>query len=257
MTNTIDAHIHLFDHAGLLAQIPSECIGFCDIPLYKGPSLPGLCEQAYDKYLPYILTQCPGARVLCTAPSFDELSRIWARHGQNLSGFGELKMYDLYKDHNVSYKDPIFLEQVLGFSETVGNLPVYVHWTLRSISDYRSLRAILNKHPAVPVVLCHCGLDQYLSRPYVSYEYALRLASECQSLWLDLSWHGLIWLSKNKPDFWKLPRNKILLGSDFSPHMDRIKNPLYTRADINTLLAEFGSLCDWDNNARRLLRITP
>lgn len=248
----IDAHIHLFDHAGLLENIPERCIGFCDIPLYKGPDLDGICEDAYDKYLPYLVQRYPCAKFLCTAPTFSELTRIWAKHRYLLSGFGELKMYDIYKDKAAPYKDSVFLEQVLNFSAQNGNKPVYVHWTIRTPLDYRTLRSLANKYPRVPLVLCHCGLDQYLTEPLNSFRLALRLAIECPSIWLDLSWHGLIWLNKNPAQFSELPRTKILLGSDFSSHMDRTRDPIYTREDINNLINKYKGFCNWDNNVCRL-----
>ena len=104
------------------------------------------------------------AVILLTRPyearTIEDIKTIYEKYPKIIKGFGELKCYNEYKGEKVPYKKISFVRQVCRYSMDNGNLPVYLHWDICDEKDVQKLSKLLRDYPTVPVVLCHCGMNE-------------------------------------------------------------------------------------------------
>lgn len=207
-----DGHIHLFSHRGLNPDsLCPMCVGFADIELdhLKDYDVPAL----YDKYLPQVRCMYP----LATGLTIDDIKSIYKAHKDKIAGFGELKLYDSFKDKPLNFKKISFAREVCKFSEECGCLPVYIHYELCTAREVQFLSNLLNDFPDVPVVLCHCGMNQ--NNHQYAYGVVVELMSQYSNLWVDVSWDASDWFSHNPMLLTQLDRDRVIWGSDLSPRL--------------------------------------
>ena len=209
-----DGHFHAFSHRGVNKMSSAELrVGFADIELdcldqYK--DIPGM----YDRMMP----KCERIGAwLATALKIEDIKEIYKRHPNEIKGFGELKLYDVFKDKPVNYKKISFAREVCKFSEECGNLPVYIHYELIELLHVRAIDKLLRDFPDVPIVLCHLGMNQ--SNQEFAFNTVKKLAYDHGNCWLDISWDAARYLSTNPMLITQLPPDRIFWGSDTSPRL--------------------------------------
>lgn len=246
----IDSHVHLFDAAGLNPYIPYRCVGFGDID-YNHPRRYKDMPSLYDKYLPMVTG--PGRWILATSMgSVDQLETIWKSHKEVIRGFGELKLYDYFCGKKVPYKKLSFLRDTLKLSKEVGPMPVYVHYIPRSARDVERLANDIADFPDVPIVLCHCCMDDRCENPDWNYGQVQQIALLHPNVFVDISWDALFYMYNNPMRILSLPTDRVLLGSDASPLGYRSKHPTYSQKHIREMMASLGTYINWDANVWRL-----
>lgn len=223
-----DGHYHAFSHRGV-NRCPDDGrlkVGFADIELdcvneYK--DIPAL----YDRMMP----KCPNVGVwLATGLTIEDIKEIYKRHPEDIKGFGELKLYDEFKGKPVKFKRISFAREVCKFSESVGNLPVYIHYELNEPLNVRAMDKLLTDFSDVPIVLCHLGMSS--RNQDFAFGAAKMLAAKHGNCWLDISWDACDYLAYNPMLITQLPQDRIFWGSDTSP---RLEAHDYKTADIPTI----------------------
>lgn len=214
----IDGHLHAFDHEGCLKCPPMTpyAVGFADIVLRK-PNQYKDMSKLYKTYIP----KCPWVKYwLATGLDINSIKKVYEENREYIRGFGELKLYDMYKGKEIDMKDIRFAKQVCKFSEEVGRLPVYIHYNLVNDGDVKKFKKLLEQYSTVPVVLCHCGMSE--ESHMFAWEGVLKLMREHGNLWVDVSWEASKWLFKNPFLLTQLIRERVIWGSDDSPARHRV-----------------------------------
>lgn len=256
-TPFIDSHVHLFDADASLKSRSKCCVGFADID-YNHPDKYKDMAGIYAKNQPII--DAPGMIPLVTAMDIDNIKKIWNSnpgtyyidHKDGFKGFGELKLYDLFHGEPVKYCSLRFLREVLKFSRSVGCRPVYIHYILRDAKKVSSLISILKDYADVPIVLCHCGIDDAVESMDWCWMQACQLATTFTNLFLDVSWDALYYLYRNPMKIYQAPAGQLIIGSDKSPLGERSKHPTHTQDEIEFLMMRLGKYIDFDRNIRNL-----
>ena len=150
--------------------------------------------------------------LLATAVNIEDIKKIYSEFPNIIKGFGELKCYSSYQDKQVPYKKISFVKQVCKFSNNCGNLPVYLHWEIENEKDIKILKKLLTQYPTVPIVLCHCGMNEF-NKDY-AYIQSNYLANQFENLWLDISYVALDYFYENQLKINTLPKHKIIFGTD-------------------------------------------
>lgn len=124
----VDGHIHLFDKDKSIYDFDytplPKLVGFIDIePLCidKYKSVGSMYESFIKKYYnknKHIL--------LLSGTNIDDIKKVYNKYPKIYKGFGEIKCYDKYKGRDVGTKKISFIDEVCKFSESVGNLPIYI-----------------------------------------------------------------------------------------------------------------------------------
>lgn len=210
-----DGHVHLFSHRGPLEHNCAPCVGFADIELdhldeYK--DLPGMYRKYMDKF--------KGVRWLATGMDINQIKEVAEALGDRCAGFGELKLYDVFKDKEVPYKRISLAREVCRYSQKKGNLPVYIHYELTNLNCVARFENLLKDFPEVPIVLCHCGMNEKES-PEFAWNQCGRMVRTYSNLYLDLSWAAAKYLSTNPFLLTQLPPDRCFWGSDFSPRLEK------------------------------------
>jgi len=167
----------------------------------------------YEKYI-----DIPCWKMLATALNIGDIKKIYNAHPDKIAGFGELKLYDKFKGYEVNYKHISFARQVCKFSDELGGLPVYIHYELNEPWEVRAMDRLMRDFPDVPIVLCHCGMND--SNQEFAFGAAKKLAAEHGNCWLDLSWDAAKFFSTNPMLITQLPGDRIFWGSDTSPRLE-------------------------------------
>ncbi len=223
-----------------------SCVGFIDIEydhLDEYKDIPAM----YDEY---IKKKPNEVRLLASATDFDDIKEIYNRHSDVIRGFGELKLYDSFKGKEVNFKRLSFARRVCEFSRTVGNLPVYIHYELTKDIEVQRFDKLLADFPEVPIVLCHCGMNE-CNQEY-AWAAAKKLAHEHGNCWLDLSWDAAKWLSSNPMLITQLPTDRCIWGADTSPRLKAHEFKSATLDDIYTWRNAIQPYFNSDNNIKRL-----
>lgn len=208
-----DGHIHLFNHKN---PIPKKfnfkkCVGFMDIE-YDSKNI-----NVLDSYTNYIENHWDKDKeiLLATGITVEDIESVYEKYKDIISGFGELKCYDVYKGEKVPYKKIQFVKQVVSFSKKCGNLPVYIHWELNTVKDVEKLENVLKTYPTVPIVLCHCGMNE--NNQDFAYLESIRLQKIYSNLWLDISWIASDYFVKRYfMGLDSIDRDRIILGTDIN-----------------------------------------
>lgn len=221
----LDGHLHVFDSEGVLNRAPltSYAVGFMDFDLKNPPKdIIGLYKKNMKK--------CPWVKYwLLTGPDYESIESAF-KELNCFSGFGELKLYDRLGDEMVGKKDISLLRKVVKLSESAGNLPVYVHYSLEEDRDAKALKKVLETYPNTPVVLCHCGMNSRVHEG--AWERLLGLLENHKNLWVDLSWEASRWLLQRPILISQLPGDRVFWGSDDSPYRQRKRDPEYADKHI-------------------------
>jgi hypothetical protein len=245
----IDGHCHTFSHRG-----PNPCtlpvsrsVSFADIELdclseYK--DLPGM----YSKYIGEL---DPSKHSWCaTGLDIDTIKTIYKEHSDVIVGFGELKLYDVFNGKDVKFKRISFAHEVCRFSEQVGSLPVFIHYEITSTVESEALKRLCNKFPDVPVVLCHCGMNE--SNQQFAFDAVRNLVATSSNLWLDISWDAAKWLAANPMLITQLPLDRLIWGSDTSPRLQAHGFKSATLDDIKSWESAVVTYFDSDKNIHTL-----
>lgn len=208
-----DGHVHLFNHKNPIPKNHGfeKCVGFMDIEYDDIDNI-----NVLDSYKDYITNHWDKEKeiLLATGITFDDIKAVYDKYPKVIKGFGELKLYDMYRDKKLPYKKISLVKQVAKFSESVGYLPIYIHWELTTPKDVAKLEEVLSAHPLVPIVLCHMGMNEE-NRAFAFVE-ASRLQKLHNNLWLDISWDGVDFLSQNPMQSNMLVLDRIVLGTDLN-----------------------------------------
>lgn len=211
-----DGHYHAFSHRGpTIIQVNGNglCVGFADIEL-DCPDKYKDIPKMYDDMMP----KCKNIGVwLATGLTIKDIKEIYKRHPNEIKGFGELKLYNRFKNKQVDYKRISFAREVCEFSAECGNLPVYIHYELDDPKNVRVFDKLLTDFPDIPIVLCHLGISE--SNTEFAFNAAKKLAAEHGNCWLDISWDAAKYLSQNPMLITQLPQDRIFWGSDISQRL--------------------------------------
>lgn len=234
-----DGHVHIFSQRGVINMPSCSCVGFADIEFdYPIPNLVNL-------YSKYIDMDCIW---LATATNIETIKEIYNQFPNKIKGFGELKLYDCYCGCKVDYKDINFANQVCEFSESVGNLPVYIHFELCDNQDVKDFERLLKEHPKVPIIMCHLGMNE--KNQEFAFNNFFRLQCSYKNLYGDISWDAAQYLK----DKWSLVSclDRCIWGSDSSPRqMQAVNKTYYSTADTQWIAHTIKS----DRNIEKLFRI--
>lgn len=213
-----DGHIHFFNHnSSIVGKIPHEIyhdmkmVGFMDIEFDNIDNYNTV--KLYDRFIDSVYDSNKHI-LLATATNINDIKRIYKKHSNIIRGFGELKCYDKYQDKPVNYKDISFVNEVVSFSSDCGSLPVYVHWEFNNIEDVYELENIIKQYPNVPIILCHCGMND--TNTEFAYHESYRLSELYDNLWFDISYTALDYFASNPMRILNLPNDRIILGSDLN-----------------------------------------
>lgn len=206
----IDGHFHSFNHKVEIDLVSGygKAVTFMDLEYDKKNLTP---IKSYDRFIENKYNSYKHI-LLATGTNIDEIKEIYNKHKDKIRGFGELKCYDKYLGVSVPYKKISFVNQVCRFSKSVGCLPVYVHWEINNESDLKHFERTLNIYNDVPIVLCHCGMND--ENQAYAYTQVCQLMRTHQNLWVDLTYTASNFFSNNVMLLDTLDKNRIILGSD-------------------------------------------
>jgi hypothetical protein len=214
----IDGHIHLFNwEESIVGKIPhgnnpnTKMVGFMDIEFDNIEKYNTL--RLYDEFIKNHYD--PDFHILlATGTNIEDISEVYNKHKDIIRGFGELKCYDQYQGIPINYKKISLVRDVVKFSSKNGNLPVYVHWELNEKSDVVKFEKVLKDFPGVPIVLCHCGINEKYSE--YAYSAAQKLSRMYGNLWLDISYVAINFFYEKPWLLLQLPSDRIFIGSDLN-----------------------------------------
>jgi len=89
---------------------------------------------------------------LATSLNIEDIKKIYNQNPDKISGFGELKLYDTSRGEKINLKKISFAKDVCKFSESVGNLPVYIHFNIKNKSDVERFNNLLSNYPYTPIM---------------------------------------------------------------------------------------------------------
>lgn len=208
-----DGHIHLFNSKQALPQHDfgevGKRVGFMDLE-YNRQNLRVI--QSYDRFIENEYNE--SIILLATGTTIEDIKSIYEKYPKIIKGFGELKCYNEYKGEKVPYKKISFVRQVCRYSMDNGNLPVYLHWDICDEKDVQKISKLLRDYPSVPIVLCHCGMNE--TNQSYAYTQVSQLMKQYQNLWVDISYTAMWYLGNYIMLLDGLDRNRIILGSDIN-----------------------------------------
>lgn len=235
-----DCHYHAFSHVGdnKLGPVGDNVVAFADIELDhldKYKDIKSMYINAISKHKAWIW--------LATGTNIEDIKDIY-KSCDNIQGFGELKLYDEYGGKEIGLKKISFLRQALSFSCECGNLPVYIHYTLKSEQDSTKLERVLQDYPDISIVLCHCGMSHHAMNQDYAYGECARL-SAYPNLWFDISFDASKYFVKNPFKLRNLPGDRMIWGSDLNPKISEVSDdPNKIRHDE---LDNYFNLCKYIN----------
>lgn len=244
-----DGHCHVFSHRGIcdINKHYRASVGFADIEfdhLNEYKNIPDM----YDKYMKDVNVW----KWLATALNIDDIKTIYNRHPHDIAGFGELKLYDNFRGKDINFKHISFARQVCKFSELVGCLPVYIHYELTNVGEVQMFDRLLTDFPEVPIVLCHCGMNEHNQE--FAYGAARKLASEHGNCWLDISWDAAKFFYNNPLLITQLPGDRIFWGSDISPRLSEHDFKSASMSEIGAWEDLLTPYMDSDLNLQKLFK---
>lgn len=255
--NNIDGHIHLFNHECIIDDSKLKYddeykrVGFIDIEFDNLDKYNFI--QNYDNYINthYDINK---DILLVSATTIEDIEAIYNKYSAIIYGFGELKCYDKYQNKPINYKHIKFVRQVCKFSSKHNNLPVYVHWEINDEKDLRKIEKVIKDFPSVPIVLCHCGMNEH-NQEY-AYNCCVKLMNMYSNVWIDISYCALDFFVKNIMYLYNLRLDRVFTGTDvniklFGPNhnFDQEYN------DICCKLIKLDKHIDSGSNLKRLFGI--
>lgn len=225
-----DGYVHLFNSKQSLPEYDfgevGKRVGFMDLE-YDRKNL--RIVQSYDRFIENDYNE--SIILLATGTTIEDIKTIYEKYPKIIKGFGELKCYDEYKGEKVPYKKISFVRQVCRYSMDNGNLPVYLHWDVCDEKDVQKLSKLLRDYPTVPVVLCHCGMNE--TNQSYAYTQVCQMMMSYNNLWIDISYTAMDFFASHIMLLNCLHWDRVVLGSD-------INNKLYgknhnTEAELNTI----------------------
>lgn len=257
----IDGHIHLFDSDENILELDKgletkRLVGFIDIE-------PGKLDQyknsvaMYDKFIKK--SYDPNKHILlASALNIDDIKRIYNKYPNIIKGFGEIKCYDIFKGEKIGTKNTKLIKEVCKFSESVGNLPIYIHYSLSHSKYVDRLKTVLSRFPNTPIVLCHCGM---LAKPEIYYtdypEYTndqiwyivCELMNQYGNLWTDLTYVAADYFAESPFKIYNLNMDRVILGTDLNPVI--YKNETRVKQEIE----KYNILCEYVNNKENINKL--
>lgn len=239
--NTIDGHIHLFDHSGVidssLIDTSKRCVCFADISFryiekYKGDGMIAI----YDEFI----NKCynPSQHILlATGENAKDIIAIYERYPDKIKGFGELKCYSDYMHGKLPYGNLDWIRPVLDYNKDLG-LPVYIHCNLNSKDRINKFEDLLKEY-SFPIVLCHCGMYDDCDNDNI-HKTIIDLMNSYDNLYVDISYTASDFYIKNINKLLELNSSKVIIGTDVNPAIGRvIDDPI---EHINELYDKFNRL---------------
>lgn len=208
----IDGHFHGFNHKSSIEMVDGygKAVTFMDLEYDKKNLNPA---KSYNEFTKSSYNDEKHI-LLATGVTIEDIKSIYESHKEIIKGFGELKCYDEYKGEKVPYKKISFINQVCRFSKEVGCLPVYIHWGITNDKDLKHLRRTLTIYGDVPVVLCHCGMND--TNQSYAYTQVCQLMKDYRNLWVDLTYTAAEFFSENIMLLDALDKSRIILGTDIN-----------------------------------------
>lgn len=257
----IDGHIHLFDlDDNIVDEIKhtsfDKFIGFIDIE----PKYMDKYKDVSNIYENFIKNQYNSDKhiLLVSGTSIENIIDTYNKHPNIYKGFGEIKCYDYFKGEKIGIKSTKLIKDVCEFSSKVGNLPVYIHFSLTKKEYVKRLKYILKTYPNIPVVLCHCGMEE--SYNYQNniihydnddiYRIVVELMKQYQNLWIDISFTAAKFFEEKPFLLYNLSVDRIILGTDINPFListDQDKSDKY--------IGYYNILSQYFNNTRNIMNI--
>lgn len=222
----IDGHVHLFDFdENIINKIDDsfdKIVGFVDIEpknlnRYKDVS------KMYDNFIHNYYNN--KHILLVSGTSIENIIDTYKKHPNIYKGFGEIKCYDYFKGEKIGLKNIKLIQDVCKFSSSVGNLPVYIHYSLTKNEYVKKLKRVLEKYPNIPIVLCHCGMEEsynYLNNiiQYNNddiYRIVVELMKQYPNLWVDLTYTAARFFVENVFLIYNLDLDRVIIGTDLNP----------------------------------------
>ena len=252
-----DGHMHLFNSSQSLFELynpkSSKLIGFADIEFDHINDFDGKMIDIYDNYIKnhYNNNQI----LLATAPGSKEAIAIYEKFPNIIKGFGELKLYNKYRDKEIPYKKISIARDIAGYSSKNNNLPVYIHYSLTNTREANNLNNLLKSYPTVPIVLCHCGMESGFED--CAFYYVVDLMKKYSNLWVDISYIALDYFISNYMKLYNLDLDRIILGSDINIKMfgKAHKDPCGDCELIMRNLRILYNIVNSDNNIKKLFQL--
>lgn len=220
----IDGHIHLFDYRGVLDSkyiISDNCIGFMDIEMNN---LDKYGDSEVEKYYDDFITNHydPSKHILlATGVSSEQMINLHKKYPDIIKGFGEIKCYGECKTGELPYYNLDWFTDLLEYNKQY-NLPVYIHYDIKSMLKLKDIEELVQKYPFTPFVLCHCGIPKEWKYCDDAKSQALFYATICNAvtehgnLYVDISYTATDFLNCHEDLLKFLPKNKILIGTDIN-----------------------------------------
>lgn len=94
---------------------------------------------------------------------------------------------------------------------------MYIHYEFNKDKEVRHFEKLIQDFPDVPIVICHCGMNE--KNCEFAWSTCVRLANQYGNVWLNISWDGARWLARNPQLVLQAPIDRCFWGSDLSPRL--------------------------------------
>lgn len=255
--DTIDGHIHLFDHSGVidnsLIDTSKRCVCFADVAFrylekYQNKEIIKYYDRFISKHhnpLRHIL--------LATGITAEEIIAIHKKYPQYIKGFGELKCYSEWKEGKLPYGNLDWIKPVMEYNRTY-KLPVYIHFNMDVTSHREEFELLLRDYPEMPIVLCHCGMVEDNTVNDDIFHFIKELQTKYDNLWIDISkYESCNFFKTNSEKLYQLNQDKIIIGSDINPIIEEvIDDPKQYSDDCYNDLNILSRITSSSSNIKRL-----
>ena len=252
--NTIDGHIHLFDHSGLidsnLIDTSKRCVCFADISFrYIDESKGDRMIAIYDEFISKFYD--PSHHILlATGENAKDIIAIYERYPDKIKGFGELKCYSEYMHGKLPYGNLNWIRPVLDYNKDIG-LPVYIHYNLNGKDRINKFEKLLKKY-SFPIVLCHCGMYDDCDHNLI-HETIIDLMRSHDNLYVDISYAASDFYINNTNKLLELNSSKVIIGTDVNPAIGRvIDDPIEHTNELYDNFNRLNKLGNFNYNIKKL-----
>ena len=257
----IDGHIHLFDKyefLGNLYAINKMCVGFGDYSIRHIDEYKGHMKDYYDQFIEKFYDPSHHVLLAC-APTIEEAIEIYEHHPEIIKGFGEIKVHKLYEGQDYNTVSINGLRKLCKYSSNHNNLPIYIHYTLSGDKYLKHLENTLKSYPSVPIVLCHCGMDEECNCDDIYYR-VLKLQHIYSNLWVDISFTASEYFKRSPMKLYNMCLDRCILGSDLNPQIFQSENIKSPKKFCDNCYIDYDTITKYistnsDSNVRKLFRI--
>lgn len=252
--DTIDGHIHLFDHSGVidssLIDTSKRCVCFADISFryidkYKGDGMIDIYDEFINKF--YDSSQ---HILLATGENAKDIIAVYERYPDKIKGFGELKCYGEYIHGKLPYGNLDWIRPVLEYNKDLG-LPVYIHYNLKDLNKVVDLAYLLKEYN-FPIVLCHCGMYDGCDHDLI-HETIIDLMNSYDNLYVDISYTASEFYVKHINKLLELDSSKVIIGTDINPVIGRvIDDPIEHTDELYDKFNRLNNLGNFNYNIKKL-----